>query len=242
MISKERKKTDEITKDFSQKFGLLSERLHLVNHTIRDATYELKEGPGSAELHALNTTTKVLGILAGLFSNMTGQQVCVCIKISEQFDGITAESESDLMGKSVLTFNRDAGTPQPRWEHLHHSLTDNSDFRDIILGRKRWFTGADLERESGYKNTTEEWNKWYRTAIVVPIQLETARKQGGHPIFELVGFLCADAMTSDAFGDNIENYAHLMMSVGDGLYHYFDHVRKRADTGSSKKQKGGSFD
>ena len=65
-------------------------------------TSELEGGARSADPCSEYNNKKLLGILAGLFSDITGEQVCVCIKISEQVDAIAAESESDLMGKSVL--------------------------------------------------------------------------------------------------------------------------------------------
>ncbi|MCX5860808.1 MAG: hypothetical protein WCG29_13645 [Desulfomonile sp.] len=236
VISKEKKKTSQLEETFSSKLRLISERLHTVHHLIRDETYRLGEAPESARLNALHAVGQILNLMSDFLGDLTGQKICVCIKIMEQFEGITAEKPSDLEGKTVLTFVRDAGTPRKRWEHLRHPLSHNSDFRDIILGQKSYFTAVDLEKESGYTNTTSDWSVWYKTAIVVPIQLDVAQKPGGHPRFELLGFLCADSMSIEAFGDRIEDYANLLMSVGDGLYHYFDHVRNCALEATSDKQ------
>jgi len=239
VISKERKNTSQLEETFSRKFSLISERLHAVHHLIRDETYRLREVPESATSNALHAVGQILGLISGFLGELTGEKICVCIKIMEQFEGITAETPTDLEGKSMLTFCRDPGTQKKRWEHLYHSLSHslshNSDFRDIILGQKSYFTAVNLEKESGYTNTTSDWNVWYKTAIVVPIQRVVAHKPGGHPRYELLGFLCADSISVEAFGDRIEDYANLLMSVGDGLYHYFDHVRNCAEDATSQQ-------
>jgi hypothetical protein len=229
VISKERNRALQVEQRNSELFHIVSENIHNAHHLIRDALFDLEHADaGIVRERAKNTAKDLVNLLAGLLSKLTGCYVCVCIKIPEQFEGVTARSIDDLEGKNVLTFCRDRiNTPGKRWEQWYHSLVDNSVFRDIILGKIPYFTSADLEKEKDYTNMTPNWRQWYKTAIVVPIRRTVSHSDKGNPKYELLGFLCADSLTTEAFGEKqIDDYAQLLMSVGDGLYLYFDEVRK----------------
>lgn len=234
-IAEREDQLETLTKTPAHQLGIIGERLHSVNDTIRDEYQELgrlsEGGPLSGALlesMSMRAGAKIVNYIAELFSYCSGHKICACLKI---FDGrrvITSELVQDLDEESVLTFCRSANTPHQRYEHLRHPVRPNTAFRDIILGVTQYFKAVDLEAAAlagNYNNTTVNWSHWYKTAIVVPIRIAVARSRHGTVQYDTLGFLCADSASTSAFGENnIDHYAHLLMSVGDGMYHYFDRI------------------
>lgn len=76
-----------------------------------------------------------------------------------------------------------------------------------------------------YENSTSNWQRKYRATIVVPIcadRMSLAHSNTGERAGEVqsvVGFLSVDAMSEQAFPDEMEvPYVNLMSAFADGLY------------------------
>ena len=72
-----------------------------------------------------------------------------------------------------------------------------------------------------YRNTNENWSKYYQGTIVVPIRIEFKRlyHQKKNESYHIIGFLCVDSMSTDAFTEEQENYnVDIVKSYADIIY------------------------
>jgi hypothetical protein len=77
----------------------------------------------------------------------------------------------------------------------------------------------------GYLNSTKSWGDFYNSTVVAPIRIDAERIGVDDVRYDLLGFLCADSMSTRAFPEKyISLYAQLMLSLGDDLYRYLHAV------------------
>ena len=240
---------------FNKKFSITAEKLHLAMHTIRDELDKLLLywNDGKISQHLLeevtvNTGRQLVNWISDFLSECTGDTVCVCIKILEGTPGRSREavalSEDDLQNIFVTTLCRNSETPRRRFRQNRHRVALNTGFRNIMLGDD-YFACSDLVQlanDGKYDNTTENWRDDYKCAIVVPIRIfigEVTQAGTLRRCYDWLAFLCADGNVVNGFEpDRLQDYANLLMAVGDALFHYLDVVSRcqqslAADTGDT---------
>ncbi len=165
-----------------------------------------------------------LDSLCNIIKSFTGQEVSACIKIIVPED---ADEEIKLDNARVKTFVRSKNTDPNRKnsdEYYENGeiprIMDNSDFRDILDPkspmRKSYFYKKSLiehakeeaKNDRSYDNTTKNWEKYYKSTIVVPIRIKHKRLYFSNKdkYFHVIGFLCVDSLSENAFLEKQERY------------------------------------
>lgn len=189
--------------------------------------------------------------LCEIFSEFTRQEVSACIKY---IDGAT--ETIDLENATVKTLVRSNNTDVNRKNNDKNivdpiKIKDNTDFYDILnpksRSKKSYFYQRNLIKYANelkkhgisYENTTKNWEDYYRATIVIPIRIANERlfftKQDKS--YNVLGFLCIDSMSVNAFLENQEKYnVFLAKSFAAEIYtilnQYKYYLKKLTDGGS----------
>jgi len=108
-------------------------------------------------------------------------------------------------------------------DHESHRIGDNSDFEDILIGKRNCFVCNDLQGlpEKDYKNSSLEWRKRYNSTIVVPIK----SKPDGDKNSVYYGFITADSLNpskQDQFSFDVKSPTlNIMAHAADALAVWF---------------------
>lgn len=180
---------------------------------------------------------KALDYLCCIMEKNTGQKVCACIKLIENTGNVT---NIDKDKATVITFCRSNNTDKNRKSNDEKknksiSVKGNTDFYDILdedsQNTNSFFYQTDLLQYDKdlkkigkrYHNTTEDFDKYYRGTIVVPIRVQKKRlhyvpEDNG---YDMIGFLCIDSLSTNAFRDtdsDRENYSSIVKSFAAEMY------------------------
>lgn len=230
-------------KNLIERLSVASEMKHKASHLIRDKTYGLMAI--SAQDHdnnvllcqvtteLENTGREFVTLIAELLTSLSGKQVNVCIKAIVNPRQIVKGAD-DWKNILVYTLCRSPKSkPRPTKTPKQVPISENTDFLQIMENKFDLVAIPDLKKydrdlkkvgvTEGYMNSTNNWYDFYNTTIVAPIRIEEARLGSSNAGYDLLGFLCADSLSTRAFPPkNISIYAQLMLSFGDDLYHYFN--------------------
>ena len=139
-----------------------------------------------------------------VLSKATGEKIRVCIKLFPE-----KYSHHDTFAMELMTFCRSDKTITEsaieRRERI--PVHKNTDFKMIMIQAYPYFAFDNLRNfknvtKMEYENTTENWDKKYLSTIVFPISkcISTHR---GKESYEVLGFLCADTLSTHAFSGDI---------------------------------------
>lgn len=164
---------------------------------------------------------KNLDELCGIMKSFTGEEVSACIKVV-----LPKEDGEEITWKDAMvqTFARSTNTDSERNNYDIHLkkqyVKDNSDFLDILNpdsdSKKSYFYKRSLieyekeQKKNGkvYLNSTPNWENYYRSTIVVPIRIHNEKisysKKNGY--YHVIGFVCVDSMSENAFLEKQEKY------------------------------------
>lgn len=219
--------------------------LHDFRNTYFDMLRKHKNNVGQDDNTRLEILTKdtqnfleeALDYLCDIMEKNTGQKISACVKLIENTGSVT---DIDKESATVITFCRSRSSDKNRKandENRNKSIyiKDNTDFYDILDKNSEttnsYFYQTDLLqydkdlRKIGkkYKNTTENFEKYYRGTIVAPIRISKRRlhylqdKQG----YDIIGFLCIDSPSVNAFRNTAvdrENYSNIVKSFAAEIY------------------------
>ncbi|MEE0943910.1 MAG: hypothetical protein UIM24_00460 [Clostridia bacterium] len=182
--------------------------------------------------------------------NKFNKDFSICIKM---IDDASSDGQMNLDKINVFTLCR-AGAEHKKRENnekenhlndvgmsgqIYVPVKGNSDFYSILSNQKEHikttsFACSNLKmikllskfsKSFKYENTTPEFWKYYKSAIVVPIRIEksflsTANPKTKNGTYQTMGFLCVDYKKpiSKAEKEEIVGY---MKSFGDSLYDFF---------------------
>lgn len=154
-----------------------------------------------------------------IYQEFTYRDISACIKY---IDGV---GEVDRETATINTFVRSKKTDTKRIENDNNIdrpilVRDNTDFYSILSpndrNRKPYFYKQNLvqyakkaEKEGeGYNNSTNNWEKYYKATIVVPISIANKRLffNSKDKCYNVIGFLCIDSLSTDAFLERDERY------------------------------------
>ena len=194
--------------------------------------------------------SKLLDALCSVMGHFTNREISACIKViadCRDQEEITIHSNISLVTLyRSSNSNIDRGRYESQTEKI--KLCDNTDFLDVINpdNPKGYFYCGNLEAYDKelhkvgkkYKNTNENWSNYYIGTIVVPIQIKN--KLAYHTIrndnsFNLIGFLCIDSLSKDAFTKKQEKYnVNVVRSFAEIMYfllgQYRHYLRKLGTT------------
>lgn len=215
----------------------ISDAYYTFLHAIRNTVGELRVSQKNKGLNIgflTNATKDVCNIaldgLCNTFKALCREEVSACIKL------VDYSSENKENNRYVFTFARSANSDGDRITNDESEPKDyiikNTDFNDIIEQRLSYFYKCDLIKYDAelkkvgkeYENTTPNWDKFYRSTIVVPIRIAHRRSHTTSKENEylIIGFLCVDSMSTNIFIASQEKYfCNIMKSYAALLYTFF---------------------
>lgn len=241
----------------------VTHNMHDLLHNVRDLYFDIMHSHKKNTLteHWLAKTyktelSKILDNLCAVMMAYTAQEVSACIKLIMYTD----PSETiDLNNATLVTFCRSSNSEHGRssYESVGRPilLCENTDFLEVVSKdyEKTYFYQGDLVaydkqlRDSGerYKNSNPNWSDYYSGTIVVPIRIQYEKlyhlKQDD--AYHIIGFLCIDSMSTDAFSKKQEKYnVDLAYAYADVIYillGQYRHYLKKFEEAAA--QKGGTI-
>lgn len=156
-----------------------------------------------------------LDYLCQILQKNTGEKVCACIKLIEN-SGVATGIDKEKA--TVITFCRSRNTDKKRKANdgVHQKsikIKENTDFYDILdedsentnsyfyQGNLPQYDKALRKTDKKYRNTTEDYEKYYLGTIVVPIRVHKSHLYyvNENSGYDIVGFLCVDSLSTNAF-------------------------------------------
>lgn len=182
----------------------------------------------------------VLDQLCDIMTQITGKKVCASVKYIVNTNDVN--NEIDINKAEVKTFCRSTNTDTRRGASVSKErpvkIKDNTDFYDILDPESEnngsVFYQRDLKKfdqylrkiDKKYKNTNENWYKYYFGTIVVPIRINAEHLHfTERDDYSIVGFLCIDSKAKDAFLEKdfeIETNTQILKSFAALLYVVFN--------------------
>lgn len=214
-----------------------SKQFHKLTHESRDLYYDTLHVYKIGQLNVEGLTnlytsklTCILDVLCDTLKKHTTKDVSACIKLIRYNDS----EETINKNAKIETFCRsvNSSTNRGEYESTHEIiLSENTDFLEIIDENieKNYFYQPSLsaydkalkENNKSYENTNNNWSEYYEGVIVVPIRIETKKlyhiKRNNS--YHIIGFLCVDSKSTDAFTKKLENYyVEIVKSFSDIIY------------------------
>lgn len=216
-------------------------------HDFRNVYFEILKGHKSNNILDQDTRVEVLtkdtknflvnalDYLCDLMEKNTGRKVCASIKLIEN-TGMATNIDKDTA--TVITFCRSKNSDSKRKANDERNnsikVKENTDFYDILDENSQnadAFYQSDLLQYAkylkkdgrAYRNTTLNYENFYRGTIVVPIRVArqklyyVSENQG----YDIIGFLCIDSIYTDAFRNNDfdkTNYINIVKSFAAEMY------------------------
>lgn len=165
---------------------------------------------------------KSLDYVCEIISSSARADVSACIKVidNEGEDG----TPIDINHAKVRTFCRSSNTDGERISHdminnvaKSVKIIDNTDFYDILKGdsgsgfyQRNLLDYSKKLEEAGkiYRNTTEQYWRYYKGTIVAPIRVAKERLHyvDSDDDFDVIGFLCIDTLSTNVFREKDKSY------------------------------------
>lgn len=154
--------------------------------------------------------------ICDIYKEFTHQEVFACIKYIDQVGNIDRDTAT------IKTFARSSNTDSERCENDNNNekpvyVKDNTDFYSILSpnspNKKSYFYQGNLvkyaeNKDNNYNNSTRNWQEYYKSTIVVPISIANKRLYTSNikHCYNVIGFLCMDSLSTDAFLEREERY------------------------------------
>lgn len=215
-----------------------SDNYHRLLHYARDLYFQVmhnyKKGTltisGLSELYR-SELSKILDLLCNVMNAHTERNISSCIKL------ITYPNDEEVIFENnaqLVTFCRSNNSDTNRENYEQHKeiwLTQNTDFLEIISNNnnKNYFYQGDLEKYAkqlhdmgrDYENSNTRWSDYYKGTVIVPIRIEFKKlyHQKKDDAYHIIGFLCIDSLSTDAFTEKQEKYnVDIVKSFADIVY------------------------
>ena len=164
-----------------------------------------------------STVRAVCQKIAKIYSNIAAKDCLVTVKLLTQEGNDTyvttyARSEDDS--------ERDKADPK-KFDVGHNQNTAfDMAARDDTTGSIPCFHSANLLKHKNYNNQRPNWQRFYKSAIVVPIRCP-AGTQGRKR--EDLGFLCVDSKSKNRL--NGDHHVVMLASLADQMYNFMSLMR-----------------
>lgn len=238
----------------------VTKNMHNLLHNVRDVYFDIMHSHKKNTLneHWLAKTykaelSKILDNLCSVMSAYTSQDVSACIKLITYSD---PNDTIDLENATLVTFSRSTNSDHGRNDYESTKkpilLRENTDFFEVVSKdfEKTYFYQSNLvaydeqlqRNGEHYRNSNPNWKQFYRGTIVVPIRIQFDKLYHlkKDDAYHIIGFLCVDSMSTDAFSKQHEKYnVDLVYAYADVIYillgQYRHYLRKFEE---AKNQKG----
>lgn len=202
-------------------------RLHKINHDYRDvlsATFRA-DAPTSSRAILVEaeerTVRAVCQQIKEIFDGLVGRSCVVTVKLIAS--GPRGAKFCETYARSEEICERDRQSQQ----QYALTMTKNTAFAHALLpaadGGCSHFHSADLTRERDYYNERQHYERFYKSAIVVPIRSVMSRGEGLADDVRDIGFLCVDTKSRNRLNNGY--HVHLLSGFADQMYNFFALMR-----------------
>lgn len=197
-----------------------------LNRNFRNSYFDIlsyqKSGKLTVELlteTVKNFLQKSLDDICEIYKEFSYQDISACIKYIDSVGIIDREKAT------IKTFVRSSSTDSKRNENDNNCLEpifvkENTDFYSILspnsTNKKSYFYQRNLiqyakdaeKHGDSYNNSTKNWERYYKSTIVIPISIANKRLffNSRKDCYDVIGFLCIDSLSTDAFLEKDERY------------------------------------
>ena len=214
-----------------------SENFFDLNRQFRNNYFDIDKISKEGTLSIEYLTEKVermlkssLDDICEIYKAFSGQKVSACVKYIDSVGSV------ELNDATLRTFVRSTNSDVKRYEQENNLtkpiyIKDNSDFYEILdpNNKQYFFYQQNLleyakecaKRGSEYKNSTPAWYLYYKGTIVVPISIANKRLafSGKKHHYDVLGFLCIDSLSTEAFLESEKNYnMNIAQAVAAQMY------------------------
>jgi len=216
-------------------FRKAAEKFHKINHDYRDVLCKMfgreESVTDRTELakQELLSLESVCQTIAQMFNWFTHGECMVTVKL------ITRADNGKLFASTYV--RSESKSERDTWEPRDFAIGvgQNSAFDKAIQispGRISHFFSPDLTQENGYRNQRDNWNRFYQSAIVVPIRYVNREKVGSPDASDDIGFLCVDTMSTNRLNDDF--HLHYLAAVADQMYNFMSLMRGKYSVGAAR--------
>lgn len=230
----------------SQKYYQL---IHDYRNIINDLECSYKKGKLTDEQLTVMVTRfleNCLDYLVDTLSEMSGQVISGCVKAIIGGNCNRISYEDAKVNTFVRSHNTNpARRSLDQRDEEGVLLRDNTDFLDIVAEDRdkddSVFYQPNLKKYAEqlkkigkvYKNSTPHWDEYYIGTIVAPIRIASkrlfyldnnspkrrAQKSKKHSVYYILGFLCVDSLSEEAFSWNQkENYTYIVKAYAAAMF------------------------
>jgi hypothetical protein len=206
--------------------------LHRINHMYRDLLSKLfRIHKGETLLYSLeaaerDTLQAACQKIADMFSLLISHRCIVTVKLI-RVDTPVGEGQvsyCSTLARSELTSERDQIPIKYEINTGKNTAFDTALRFDS--SRVSHFFSPDLEKDAAegkYCNQRQDWKRFYRSAIVVPIRSVNYEAIGSANAFDELGFLAVDCMGRNVLNDGL--HLQFLASFADQMYNFMSLMR-----------------
>ncbi|HWB06934.1 MAG TPA: hypothetical protein VG796_28175 [Verrucomicrobiales bacterium] len=206
-----------------RKLRELPTHLHRINHTYRDVLARVfsPNSPPQTDDTLIEIERRVLeGLcweIAEIYRGLINRRCTVTVKLVTEDD--SEKAFCFTWARSYYDASRDSTLEK-------FAIDENTAFRTaaaVVQDRVSFFHSGDLvelEKRGLYTNQRKGWQKYYKSAIVVPIRYVIDEAQNRQ---QLLGFLALDTMETNRL--NSSYHVELLAAFADQLYNFLSLMR-----------------
>ena len=202
--------------------------LHRINHNYRDVLHDMFGKAGSPQAAKEAVEQRMLKAacekIAEIFSLLIGTKCIVTVKlITKHSDG---KDRCHTLARSELNSERDQSLV-----HYEINTGKNPAFdtaRRYNPSGPSHFFSSDLVndyQENKYTNERLDWQRFYRSAIVVPIRYVNYPAIGSEGALNELGFLAVDTMVTGKLNNSF--HIQFLAAFADQMYNFMSLMRGR---------------
>lgn len=215
----------------------MAKYIHEINHDYRNALRDMfvkgattinRDNLMLAEAETIKSVCQKIG---KIYSRLIGKECTVTVKLITEENKKT--SYCTTYARSELNSDRDSTSPSNFEIGTGKNLAFDTALRYSPISLSYFFS-ADLpkdHKEGRYTNERQHFNKFYKSAIVVPIRCIPKNKNEKS---DDIGFLSIDTMSRNRLNNTFHHV--LLAAFADQMYNFFGLTRGTYKISSEVKQ------
>lgn len=204
----------------------IAEIFNEINEIYRDSLKELfaKNQPVTDPNTLISEENKTLNAVCQriekIFTRITGRDCTVTIKLICEKDGRSyattlTRNEAKSARDNNHTINYSVGTGE--------NIAFDTALRGKSSDRLSHYFSPDLRKEKNYTNQRQDYIKFYKSVLVVPIRGVNAESKGSKFEFDDIGFLCVDLKSTNRLNNGY--HLHILTSLSNQMYNFMSLMR-----------------
>jgi hypothetical protein len=214
--------------------------IHNINHTYRDVLSAafgeqvVNTDADSGQKSERATVMVACQKIASIFSAITLRECTVTVKLINKNPNNVWVCQT--YARSDLNSVRD----QNRLMNFSINTGENTAFDSALAlapcGISHFFSAdlSKMKKDGLYRNQRDDFERYYRSALVVPIRCRDNQKAGQPGASNDIGFLCVDTLSTNRLNDRY--HLALLAALADQLYNYLSLTRGHYLLPSRKKE------